>query len=66
MVLFSRTQTLIIDITDREPRDQCPDQTQDDLLIAVYNILSSNVRQLDLSALNEIQRNVDILELLHS
>ena len=63
---FPCTQPLITNIADRKPRNERPYQPKNDLLIPINNIFSSNVRQLNLPALDEVKGDVDILKALYS
>ena len=61
---LARTQALIVDVADGEAQDQGPDQAEDDLAIAVDDVLGADVGQLDLAALDEVEGDVDVLEAL--
>jgi hypothetical protein len=60
-----RTQTLLVDVADGEAQNEGPDQAEDDLAVAVDDVLGADVGHLDAAALDVVKRLVDILELLH-
>ena len=62
---LSRTQPLVVDLADGETQDECPYQAEDDLAIAVDDVLGPNICELYLPPLDEVQRDIDILETLH-
>jgi hypothetical protein len=60
-----RAQTLLVDVANREAQNEGPYQAEDDLAVAVDDVLGADVGHLDAAALDVVQRLVDILELLH-
>ncbi|PPJ54833.1 hypothetical protein CBER1_07847 [Cercospora berteroae] len=63
---FPRRQTLIIDITNRESQNQCPNQAKNNLPIPIHDIFSPNIRQLNLPTLDKVERDIDIFKALHT
>jgi len=61
---FFRAQALSIDIADREAQNECPNQPQNDLAIAIHHILRANIRQMYTPSLDKRQGNIDVLEAL--
>ena len=59
-------QTLLVDVADGEAQNKSPNKTQDDLAVAVDDIFGANICHLNTPPLDEVQRLVDILELLHA
>jgi hypothetical protein len=57
---------LRVDVADSESQDERPYQTQNNLAIAIDDILRSNIRHLDPPPSDEVKTFVDILELLHA
>jgi hypothetical protein len=60
------SHALRVDVADSESQDERPYQTQDNLPIAINNILRSDIRHLDPPPSDEVETLVDILEFLHA
>lgn len=60
-----RTETLLVDVADGESQNKGPYQTQDDLAVAIDDVLGTGIGKLDPPASDEVERFVDVLKLLH-
>lgn len=54
------------DIGDRETKNQSPDHTEDELEIAINDVFCSYIGEHYTSALDEFEREIDILSLLYA
>ena len=61
---FLGAQTFFVDVANSETQNKSPYQAEDNLAVAVDDILGTGVGKLDPPTPDEIQRLVDILELL--
>jgi hypothetical protein len=61
-----RTETLFVDVADGESQNEGPYQSQDDLAVAVDDVLGTSIGKLDPPTSDEVERLVDVLKLLHA
>ena len=61
---FFGAQPFFVDVADGEAQDQRPYQTEDDLAVAVDNVLRADVGQLYFASFDEVEGFVDVFEAL--